>query len=292
MGESAEKSKLDIGKIDCTEHRHICIEQGVQGYPAFMMYQGGRVLGKYTGKRNVDDFVKFVNEFVSFELVEEVDEDGGDGQCSMDKPEDCVDSEGESEKNGENGENGEKSENSENIEISEKSEKSENIKNGAKKVSDDEISTGSVENDEISTETAPEQPKTTQKISSVQKITKESEIPKTPTFVKFFTSGCPHCINVASTWKLLSSVNFNFDITIAEVNCDESRDFCRDEIIKGLPTLRLYVDGIIKADYKGPRDLVNFSEWIEAQLGVEGEADVVENEIFEEEKTQNPKDEL
>jgi len=267
LGENAENSKLDIGKIDCTEHRQICIEQGVQGYPAFMMYQGGRVLGKYTGKRNVGDFVKFVNEFVSFELVEKVEEE--DEQCSMDKPEDCADSVEKIE---------------ENEEISEKTE------TGATKVSDDEISTGSVENEDISMEKAHEQPKTAQKISSVKKITKESEIPKTPTFVKFFTSGCPHCINVASTWKLLSSVNFNFDITIAEVNCDESRDFCRDEIIKGLPTLRLYVDGIIKSDYKGPRDVVNFSEWIETQLGVES-ADVGgENEIFEGET--QPKDEL
>jgi thioredoxin-like negative regulator of GroEL len=144
LGENAESSKLDIGKIDCTEHRQICIDQGVQGYPAFMMYQGGRVLGKYTGKRSVVDFVKFVNEFVSFELVEKVEEKREDEQCSMDKPEDCADS----------------TEKTEDIEeLGEKSEKSES---DATKVSDDEISTGSVENEEISTE-APEQPKTTQK---------------------------------------------------------------------------------------------------------------------------------
>ena len=54
-------------------------------------------------------------------------------------------------------------------------------------------------------------------------------------------------------------------------------------MIKGLPTLRLFVDGELKEDYKGPRDIVNFSEWIEIQLGI--------NENNQNENNQ-PKDEL
>lgn len=243
-------SHLNLGKLDCTEHRQICIDQGVQGYPAFMMYQDGRILGKYTGKRSVEDFGNFINEFVNFELVEKQELDENDAsQCTMEKKDNCAD------------------------ETSEKL-----IESGNEVASNSVKNTIEPQSEHIQDQSEP------LKTSSVQKITKLSEISKTtPTFVKFFTTGCPHCRNVAQTWKLLSTVNFNFDIIIGEVNCDENRDFCKAQMIKGLPTLRLFVDGELKEDYKGPRDIVNFSEWIEIQLGI--------NENNQNENNQ-PKDEL
>ena len=55
---------------------------------------------------------------------------------------------------------------------------------------------------------------------------------KGPAFVKFYAPWCGHCKKLAPTWKQLAW-HMEGRITIAEVNCDESKSLCKS---KGYPT--------------------------------------------------------
>jgi thioredoxin-like negative regulator of GroEL len=58
----AESDKYEIAEVDCDEHKNICGEQGVQGFPTIKAYPAGSADGEmYEGGRSYDDLKAFVD---------------------------------------------------------------------------------------------------------------------------------------------------------------------------------------------------------------------------------------
>mmetsp|Transcript_14382 Transcript_14382/g.36424 ORF Transcript_14382/g.36424 Transcript_14382/m.36424 type:complete len:129 (+) Transcript_14382:118-504(+) len=55
--------KVKIMKVDCTQQKDICSQQGVRGYPTLKFFKGGASEAeKYQGRRTIEDFEKFIND--------------------------------------------------------------------------------------------------------------------------------------------------------------------------------------------------------------------------------------
>lgn len=115
-------------------------------------------------------------------------------------------------------------------------------------------------------------------------------------FVDFFASWCSHCRDLAPTWETLAEVMYEvaesrvedhmeknsqqeheysdedyqaavaveLPILIGKVDCVEHHDLCMQNEIRAYPTLKFFVDGEVKGDYKGHRTVVELAHFIEA----------------------------
>ena len=54
-------SNVHISKLDCTVHSSTCQRQGVKGYPTLLLFVNGEQEGKYSGSRELEDLIEFVN---------------------------------------------------------------------------------------------------------------------------------------------------------------------------------------------------------------------------------------
>jgi thioredoxin domain-containing protein 5 len=56
---------VSIAKLDCTEHRPICKDFDVKGYPTLLWLEGGKKIDKYSGPRTVEDLKDYVEKRLS-----------------------------------------------------------------------------------------------------------------------------------------------------------------------------------------------------------------------------------
>ena len=110
-------------------------------------------------------------------------------------------------------------------------------------------------------------------------------------FVDFFASWCSHCQALAPTWEVLAevmnsaarasvdseiegrgheyskedydaAVKLAMPAMIAKVDCVTHKDLCMDQMIRGYPTLRLFVHDKQTIDYEGPRTVLEMTNWL------------------------------
>lgn len=62
---------VSISKIDCTQHRPICVDYDVKGYPSLLWIVDGKRVEKYSGARSLDDLKAFVEKTASTKTVQE-----------------------------------------------------------------------------------------------------------------------------------------------------------------------------------------------------------------------------
>ena len=96
----------------------------------------------------------------------------------------------------------------------------------------------------------------------------DSEIEKSPSFVKFYSSSCSHCINMKPAWDDMTNEilkDYTGDLIIMEVNADALSNIKHQNIVNdvsGFPTIMsITAKGIKSKDYSGNRskeDLINF----------------------------------
>lgn len=53
---------VSISKIDCTQHRPICVDFEVKGYPSLLWIVDGKRVDKYTGARSLDELKAYVEK--------------------------------------------------------------------------------------------------------------------------------------------------------------------------------------------------------------------------------------
>lgn len=52
---------LNVGQVDCTQHRDVCSQNGVRGYPTVKLFKDGDKEGEaYRGARSVDAMKDFL----------------------------------------------------------------------------------------------------------------------------------------------------------------------------------------------------------------------------------------
>ena len=49
-------------QVDCTEHRDVCSQHGVKGYPTLLWFSGGKMVQKYASGRTLESLQEFVLE--------------------------------------------------------------------------------------------------------------------------------------------------------------------------------------------------------------------------------------
>ncbi|ESN99599.1 hypothetical protein HELRODRAFT_101552 [Helobdella robusta] len=84
-------------------------------------------------------------------------------------------------------------------------------------------------------------------------------------FIKFFVPRCSHCKQLEPIWKNLADSLDQVErsaVTIAQVDCTESIETCRENDIKGYPTIILYDDGSRVGAYTGARDLISMKNYL------------------------------
>lgn len=110
-------------------------------------------------------------------------------------------------------------------------------------------------------------------------------------FVDFYASWCSHCRDLAPTWETLAevmtdaamykvdgeidehhhdytddeyeeAVKLALPVFIGKIDCVLHPDFCSKSNIRAYPTLRLYVHGEQKADYRGHRTVIEMTNWL------------------------------
>jgi len=104
-------------------------------------------------------------------------------------------------------------------------------------------------------------------------------------FVDFFANWCSHCRALAPTWETFAEVMLDAaekrvhkdDYTdeeyqaavhvekpalIAKVDCVHHGDLCREQVIMGYPTLRLFVNGDVYGDYRGHRTVMGLTNFV------------------------------
>jgi len=125
-------------------------------------------------------------------------------------------------------------------------------------------------------------------------------------FVDFYASWCSHCRDLAPTFEVLGevmtdaaiykvdshmeehgheysdeeyeeAVKMQLPVLIGKVDCVMHGELCKKQNIRGYPTLRLFVDGDFKEDYRGHRTVLEMTNWLagmeEAHKEEHGEGD-------------------
>lgn len=66
---------VSISRIDCTQHRPICKDFDVKGYPTLLWIVDGKKVEKYSGSRSIEEFKQFIEEKTASERKEASDEE-------------------------------------------------------------------------------------------------------------------------------------------------------------------------------------------------------------------------
>ena len=77
-----DNDDVTIAKVDCTEHRDVCSQHGVKGYPTLLWFSGGKMVEKYASGRTLESLEEFV-----LEKLEDKDgkEEGTEGKIPEEK---------------------------------------------------------------------------------------------------------------------------------------------------------------------------------------------------------------
>lgn len=67
--------KVSIGKLDCTQHRSICQDFEVKGYPTLLWIEDGKKIEKYAGSRDHDALKAYVEKMLGGEVVKQQQEE-------------------------------------------------------------------------------------------------------------------------------------------------------------------------------------------------------------------------
>lgn len=93
-------------------------------------------------------------------------------------------------------------------------------------------------------------------------------------FVKFYAEWCSHCQQMVPAWEhLAESYAKNDNVQIVEIDADKSKDIGKRYNIQGYPTLKLFCADALSdpVDYIGEREVEFFSNFLQNQIGAEGQ---------------------
>ena len=81
-------------------------------------------------------------------------------------------------------------------------------------------------------------------------------------FIKFYAPWCGHCKRLAPTWESLPNEINKSNLNIGKIDCTKNPNACGNYGVRGYPTLKLFVSGKHKSDFKGKREVEEFEKFI------------------------------
>jgi len=82
-----DNAGVTIGHVDCTAddnaNRELCNEQGVNGFPTLNIYKDGEKVDEYSGKRELEALVAFVESHSKVEKVEDTAEEKAEAKDEL-----------------------------------------------------------------------------------------------------------------------------------------------------------------------------------------------------------------
>ncbi|XP_002052421.3 thioredoxin domain-containing protein 5 homolog [Drosophila virilis] len=85
-------------------------------------------------------------------------------------------------------------------------------------------------------------------------------------FIKFFSSTCHYCTELAPIWTELAKGLTDQTLCIAEYDCVSERSICNELNIKTVPTILWFQDGRVIQRYTGARHIDNLRTFVEEML--------------------------
>eukprot|EP00095_Tigriopus_kingsejongensis_P011857 maker-scaffold180_size281610-snap-gene-0.26 protein:Tk11857 transcript:maker-scaffold180_size281610-snap-gene-0.26-mRNA-1 annotation:"-like protein subfamily c member 10" len=83
-----------------------------------------------------------------------------------------------------------------------------------------------------------------------------------PTLIEFYTPWCGHCQHFAPVFEDVA-LSLRGEVTCAKINCDRFQNLCRDQGVKGYPTVKFYLglsDAGMEVKSRQPDKIVSFAE--------------------------------
>lgn len=63
--------------------------------------------------------------------------------------------------------------------------------------------------------------------------------------IKFFQPWCGHCTKMKPDWDRLAE-EAHSSVFIADVNCSDEEDLCKENAVSGYPTIKVFKDGEVE----------------------------------------------
>jgi protein disulfide isomerase family A protein 3 len=88
--------------------------------------------------------------------------------------------------------------------------------------------------------------------------------------VMFYAPWCGHCKKIKPEFEKSGGDLLRNDppVTLAKVDCTEAgKEICNKFEVRGYPTLKIFRNGELSADYNGPREAAGITKYMKAQVG-------------------------
>ncbi|KAK9457699.1 thioredoxin-like protein [Dipodascopsis uninucleata] len=235
--EEATAADFHFANVDCSAHGDLCNEWGIRAYPTLLLLQDGKLVDTYAMSRGRS--VDILTEFARTQMK------SGPALKETKISEEQVTE-------------------SQNTVKAASSEKIHMVQDGGAE-SEDTISTSEDEIARASTPTFTESTDMPNPSGVSVPLTRESfnklvTSTRDGYFIKFYVPWCSHCQAMEPAWLELARQMQN-KLNIAEVNCENEKQLCKDARLQGYPSLMYFV-GSERVEYDGLRgvgDLVAFA---------------------------------
>ncbi|CAG8482212.1 10330_t:CDS:2 [Paraglomus occultum] len=120
--------------------------------------------------------------------------------------------------------------------------------------------------DELEEESPPAEEVISDVISLTEKTFSTIVDPENLIMVEFFAPWCGHCKALAPEYEVAATTLKKDEIKLAKVDCTAETKLCQSFDVGGYPTIKIFKEGKVAADYAGPRKADAIISYMRKQL--------------------------